>query len=74
LPRGLARALLRVLGPWWLAVILRVRQFVFPPKHLKGSDCPQMADVLRAPLVHRRDVVDAGMLPLRYGNPFQEGE
>ena len=36
LPRGLARALLRVLGPWWLAVILRVRQFVFPPKHLKA--------------------------------------
>ena len=69
LPRMPAIALLWV--PRWLAVILWVRQCVFPfPKHPKGTNCLQMADVLRTLMVYRRDAVDARALPLRYGNPF----
>jgi hypothetical protein len=33
-----------------------------------------MADVLRALLVYRRDVVDAGMLPLCYGKSLSGGK
>ena len=45
-----------------------------PPKHPKGTDCPQMADVLRTLLVYRRDAFDAGMLPLCYGKSLLEGK
>ena len=73
LPRMLAIPLLLVFRLSWLAEILRVRQFVFPQTS-EGTNCLQMADALRALLVYRRDAVDAGTLPLRYGKSLSGGK